>query len=120
MAAAAMAGSSAATYGVSYRMSESGRPIAVASMPMLPQDAHPSPQTALALGNFGGFGGFGSSPSLDSQWSFNGNMACPSPGSLEVLPGLRAFTFLRLVPEMLLPGYQRTWLDFMGRLLSGS
>eukprot|EP00198_Chlamydomonas_reinhardtii_P000853 XP_001690188.1 beta-amylase [Chlamydomonas reinhardtii] len=43
---------------------------------------------------------------------------CLSPAPPEVLPSLRAFTFLRLVPEMLLPGYQSLWMRFMGKLLA--
>lgn len=54
-----------------------------------------------------------------------GFSACPSPAGVVggvdgSLPPLRAFTFLRLVPEMLLPGYQGMWLRFMNRLQQGA
>ncbi len=54
-----------------------------------------------------------------------GFSACPSPAGVVggvdgSLPPLRAFTFLRLVPEMLLPGYQGIWLRFMNRLQQGA
>ncbi|GIM06522.1 hypothetical protein Vretimale_10821 [Volvox reticuliferus] len=102
--------------GVSYRLSESGRPVPIlpgalaVAVPM--QDAHPQASVV---------GGLWSYSSAESQpWSngYSYGGACPSPGSAEALPALRAFTFLRLVPEMLLPGYQCLWMRFMGKLLS--
>ncbi|GLC59920.1 Leucine-rich repeat receptor-like serine/threonine-protein kinase bam2 [Pleodorina starrii] len=108
--------------GVSYRMSESGRAVPVysggASMAtQVIQDAHPQ---ALTMAPAAMASGLWSYPSLESQLSYGGQAgACPSPAATaqpEVLPALRAFTFLRLVPEMLLPGYQSLWMRFMGKL----
>ncbi|GIL55423.1 hypothetical protein Vafri_10981 [Volvox africanus] len=113
--AAAAPTNATSSIGVSYRLSESGRPVPVmpgalaVAVPM--QDAHPQ-------ASVGGLWSYSSADSqhLSNSYSYGGT--CPSPGSVEVLPALRAFTFLRLVPEMLLPGYQSLWMRFMGKLLS--
>lgn len=38
------------------------------------------------------------------------------PSQLQALPIMRAFTFLRLSPEMTSPAYQGTWLRFMAKM----
>ncbi|PNH02836.1 Beta-amylase 3, chloroplastic [Tetrabaena socialis] len=72
-------------------------PAATAAMPM-----YPAPSSMVMDAHMSGFA------------------ACASPAPPDVYPALRAFTFLRLVPEMLLPGYQGLWLRFMGKLLASS
>ncbi len=42
----------------------------------------------------------------------------PAPAALDTLPALKAFTFLRLSPEMLLPGYSAIWYRFVQRVLA--
>ncbi|GFR39716.1 hypothetical protein Agub_g197, partial [Astrephomene gubernaculifera] len=104
-----------------YRMSESGRMVQVeshcqplASCPQLPQEV--LPQHAVA-GTWPGTA-YLEQPGCIVPSPAAGAAAAGS--SSPVLPGLRAFTFLRLVPEMLLPGYQTLWLRFMGKLASTS
>lgn len=45
----------------------------------------------------------------------SGGSTSPSE-PVELLPALRAFTFLRLGPELLLPHHQGTWMRFMSKL----
>ncbi|KXZ55155.1 hypothetical protein GPECTOR_3g303 [Gonium pectorale] len=98
---------------VGYRMSESGRMVPVGTTSTAvnaqPQEAQLSAQQLSSAS-------MSRCPSMDPQ--AGGYGACPSPAVPDFLPALRSFTFLRLVPEMLLPGYQKLWLHFMGRLLT--
>ncbi|KAG2493073.1 hypothetical protein HYH03_008736 [Edaphochlamys debaryana] len=112
---------------VGYRMSESGRMVpvgspasAVVGVSQLQQaymQQQQQQQQQLAQGSAGGPG---SSSSLQVASSVSEGQTCPSPPAPDVMPALRAFTFLRLVPELLLPGYQSLWLKFMQKLLSSA
>jgi hypothetical protein len=117
---------------VGYRMSESGRMVPVGT-------AAAAVVNASSLnGNGYGSSGSGGQSAAESGAQTNGQQTaavtpygstdlngtacgmgtCLSPAPPDVLPSLRAFTFLRLVPEMLLPGYQSLWMRFMGKLLA--
>ncbi|KAG2448443.1 hypothetical protein HYH02_006335 [Chlamydomonas schloesseri] len=120
---------------VGYRMSESGRMVPVGTAASAVVNA--SSLNGNGNGNGYGSNGSGGHSGAESGAQTNGQHAavtpygstdlngtacgvgtCLSPAPPDVLPSLRAFTFLRLVPEMLLPGYQSLWMRFMGKLMA--